>query len=212
MYRTELIHLLEKLTMLHDLADKKAYMALTIIGGLAIASPNYIKDVVISTNNIQPFWQCLSFILILSYLILSVMGLYFVINTLVPRTTSSDSSIVFWGFASSKKLPELQNEWNAQTEEELGNRLITEYHSNAIIANQKFKNSKFALYSAFFTIVTFFIIALSSLNFDKPDKKINSEATPSSFEKIDKKPELTDKKTTLNRNEEKQTIDQGENK
>ena len=206
MYRTELIHLLEKLTMLHDLADKKAYMALTIIGGLAIASPNYIIDVVISTNNIQPFWQCLSFILILSYLILSVMGLYFVINTLVPRTTSSDSSIVFWGFASSKKLPELQNEWNAQTRDELDNRLITEYHSNAIIANQKFKNSKFALYSAFFTIVTFFIIALSSLNFDKPDKKINNEVM-----KVDKKVETTDKKTTPNKNEEKQQ-EQGENK
>lgn len=206
MYRTELIHLLEKLTMLHDLADKKAYMALTIIGGLAIASPNYIIDVVISTNNIQPFWQCLSFILILSYLILSVMGLYFVINTLVPRTTSSDSSIVFWGFASSKKLHELQNEWNAQTKEELDNRLITEYHSNAIIANQKFKNSKFALYSAFFTIVTFFIIALSSLNFDKPDKKINNEVM-----KVDKKVETTDKKTTPNKNEEKQQ-EQGENK
>lgn len=98
----------------------------------------------------SPFWQCSAFILILIYLILSVIGLYFVINTLVPRTTSSDSSIVFWGFASSKKLPELQNEWNAQTEEELDNRLITEYHSNAIIANQKFKNSKIALYSAFF--------------------------------------------------------------
>ena len=135
------------------------------------------------------------------------MGLYFVINTLVPRITSSDSSIVFWGFASSKKLAELQNEWNAQTEEELGNRLITEYHSNAIIANQKFKNSKFALYAAFFTIVTFFIIALSSLNFDKPDKKINNEVM-----KVDKKVETTDKKTTPNKNEEKQTIDQGENK
>lgn len=206
MYRTELIHLLEKLTMLHDLADKKAYMALTIIGGIAVISPNYIKDVVISANNIQPFWQCSAFILILIYLILSVIGLYFVINTLVPRTTSSDSSIVFWGFASSKKLPELQNEWNAQTEEELDNRLITEYHSNAIIANQKFKNSKFALYSAFFTIVTFFIIALSSLNFDKPDEKINIGIT-----KVDKKVETTDKKTTPNKNEEKQQ-EQGENK
>lgn len=206
MHRTELIHLLEKLTMLHDLADKKAYMALTIIGGIAVISPNYIKDVVISANNIQPFWQCSAFILILIYLILSVIGLYFVINTLVPRTTSSDSSIVFWGFASSKKLPELQNEWNAQTEEELDNRLITEYHSNAIIANQKFKNSKFALYSAFFTIVTFFIIALSSLNFDKPDEKINIGIT-----KVDKKVETTDKKTTPNKNEEKQQ-EQGENK
>lgn len=206
MHRTELIHLLEKLTMLHDLADKKAYMALTIIGGIAVISPNYIKDVVISANNIQPFWQCSAFILILIYLILSVIGLYFVINTLVPRTTSSDSSIVFWGFASSKKLPELQNEWNAQTEEELDNRLITEYHSNAIIANQKFKNSKFALYSAFFTIVTFFIIALSSLNSDKPDEKINIGIT-----KVDKKVETTDKKTTPNKNEEKQQ-EQGENK
>lgn len=210
MYNTELIHLLEKLTMLHDLADKKAYMALTIIGGIAVLSPNYIKEIVISADNIHSFWQCLVFILILSYIILSLIGLYFVINTLLPRTTSSDTSIVFWGFASTKKLSELQNEWNTQTKEELSNRLITEYHSNAIIANQKFKNSKIALYSAFFTIILFFIIALSSLNFDKPDKK-NSEATPSSFEKIDKKSELTDKKTTLNKNEEKQQ-DQGENK
>ena len=75
MHRTELIHLLEKLTMLHDLADKKAYMALTIIGGIAVISPNYIKDVVISANNIQPFWQCSAFILILIYLILSTYSL-----------------------------------------------------------------------------------------------------------------------------------------
>ena len=60
--------------------------------------------------------------------------------------------------------------------------------------------------SYFFTIVTFFIIALSSLNFDKPDEKINIGIT-----KVDKKVETTDKKTTPNKNEEKQQ-EEGENK
>lgn len=36
-----LIHLLEKLTMLHDLADKKAYMALSMVG--AVSSEGKIK-------------------------------------------------------------------------------------------------------------------------------------------------------------------------
>lgn len=165
MSNRELIHLLEKLTTLHDLADKKAYIALFILGGLALASPNYIVSIMKQVDTFHFFWNCLASLLVCAFLVITLAGLYFVMNTIVPRTTSSSNSIVFWGFAATKELPELQEEWLQQTKSEITNRLITEYHSNAKIAHTKFKHSKYAIILASSNIIFFFLIAILSLQF-----------------------------------------------
>ncbi|MDQ1263609.1 MAG: hypothetical protein QG559_610 [Campylobacterota bacterium] len=169
-----LIHLLEKLTMLHDLADKKAYMALSMVGAVSLVSPQYIKEVIENSNSFHNFWQFAIFIAIAAFLIVALSGAYFAIRTLLPRTNSSGPSIVFWGNAANKKVTDLQDEWSKQTDDELIKGLVIEYHSNAQIASQKFKHAKSALYFASAAIALFFIIAMSSLNFKQKDNNHHS--------------------------------------
>lgn len=172
-----LIHLLEKLTMLHDLADKKAYMALSMVGAVSLVSPQYIKEVIENSNSFHNFWQFAIFISIAAFLIVALFGAYFAIRTLLPRTNSSDPSIVFWGHAANKKITDLQAEWIAQSNDDLTKNLITEYYSNALIAVQKFKNAKHALYLASASVALFFLIAMASLNFKQKDDNHHSIET-----------------------------------
>ena len=170
--------MLEKLTMLHDLADKKAYMALSMIGAVSLVSPQYFKEVIKNSDNFHIFWQFAIFIGIAAFLIVVLRGACFAIHTLLPRTNSSDPSIVFWGHAANKKVTDLQAEWIAQSDDDLTKNLITEYHSNALIAAEKFKNARYALYFASASVALFFLIAMASLDFkQKENNTKDSEKT-----------------------------------
>lgn len=169
-----LFHLLGKLTQLHDLADKKAYVALTIFGAMGLGAPLYMEKVIKNIDKLHFFWQNTAVILILTFLGLVICGLYHTLQTLIPRITSSQDNIVFWGHATSKKLDTLKDEWKNQTDEELQERLVIEYHSNSLIAGTKFKHSKFALRYATFAIVLFSIITAFSFNFESNKQTLNN--------------------------------------
>ncbi len=166
-----LIHLLEKLTALHDLADKKAYISLGVLGATAIVSVQYIQLIF---RNILPahiFWQFTIFVIVFTFFTSIGFIFWHVIKTLVPRTNSSKENIVFWGYAANKKLEDLILEYKQKSDDEIEEGLIIEYHSNASIAVQKFKHAKCALYFATVNIALFFIIAVGSMSFEDKDKK-----------------------------------------
>lgn len=174
-----LIHLLEKLTVLHDLADKKSYISLAIIGTTLTLSPQYIVTVINNTATMHTFWQLIIYLLVLAFLITSILGIYSIVRTLVPRTVSSKSSIVFWGHAAKEDLTVLQNEWKTQTDDEINERLVIEYHSNAAISVKKFQFAKLSIYFATCVIILFFVIVMSSLNFDNKSSSPKSQLSVS---------------------------------
>ena len=178
-----LFHLLNKLTTLHDLADKKAYAALTIIGAIMLIAPQYIEKFINNVASIHSFWQCLAYLLTLLFIAASGVGLHHVIRVLAPRINSSKPSIIFWGQAASLDLEKLKKEWVAQTDAIINERLIIEYHSNAKIAVEKFKHCRLALYAAIIAVCAFFILATSSLTFAPltPSLPIQKQSSGSMF-------------------------------
>ena len=173
-----LFHLLNKLTTLHDLADKKAYAALTIIGAIMLIAPQHIEKFINNVASIHPFWQCLAYLLVLTLITASGVGLYHAIRVLAPRIISSESSIIFWGHAASLELNKLKTEWNSQNDTAINERLVVEYHSNAKIAGEKFKHCSLALYAAIIAVSTFFILATSSLTLASTKPPSTLASTP----------------------------------
>lgn len=162
-----LLHLHGSLRELHTFADKKAYAALTIFGAIGLGSPLYLEKIVKSVDKFHCFWQCLVVMMMLTFLILVIMGLWHTILTLIPRIVTSNESIVFFGHVVTLKQDELKEAWQKQTEKELFERLIVGYHNSSQIAVTKFKHSRLALLFAASAIVLFSIITLFSLDFEK---------------------------------------------
>ncbi len=100
-------------------------------------------------------------IILLCYSILSITGIVYLINSILPRLNNNSNSILFFKDIAKMSLSNYLSNFNKFDDEKLKNHLLEQIHTNSVIADKKMKNvyaSTICLLWSGLFLVSFFVI------------------------------------------------------